>query len=148
MLHHAELMSGSNFIELYDRMNLNVSPMHLNPDGAALYYGMYDRLSQHPTTPVVIFKYGAAGELGNISFVGPGGSLQTQAMAAFLVEVGGYGNAICPFPPHPLLFLLHTSAHAVFRQSIDRATGNSSLLMAMNIVGVGERARKRISSGL
>src|SRR6266403_343113 len=38
--------------------------------------------------------------------------------------------------PHPPTLLLHpTSAHAVFLQTIDHVTGNSSLLMAMNIAG-------------
>jgi len=109
----------SNFIELYDRMNLRVSCLSRDPNGAALYE-VYNMLSRYHNIPVAVFEYGAAGALGNISLTGPGGSLRTQTMAAFLVEVGG----------------------------IDHTTGNSSLLMGMNIAGVGERARMRISSGL
>ena len=137
----------SNFIELYDRMNLRVSCLSHDPNGAALYE-VYNMLSRYHNIPVAVFEYGAAGALGNISLNGPGGSLRTQTMAAFLVEVGGYANAISPFPPHPPPLLVHTSAHAVFLQSTDHATGNSSLLMGMNIAGVGELARMRISSGL
>jgi hypothetical protein len=136
----------SNFVDLYDRMNLRVYSSR-DPNGAALYK-VYNMLSRHHDIPVAVFEYGAAGALGNISLLGPGGSLRTQTMATFLVEVGGYANAISPFPPHPPLLLLNTSAHVVFLQSIDHATGNLSLLMGMNIAGVGERARMRISSGL
>ena len=137
----------SNFVELYDRMNLRVSCLSRDPNGAALFE-VYNMLSRYHNIPVAVFEYGAAGALGDISLISPGGSLRTQTMAAFLVEVGGYANAISPFPSHPPAFLLHTSAHAVFLQSIDHATGNSSLLMGMNIAGVGERARMKISSGL
>ncbi|KAN0109767.1 hypothetical protein V8E52_009014 [Russula decolorans] len=78
----------SNFIELYDRMNLRVSCLSRDPNGAALYE-VYNMLSRYHNIPVAVFEYGAAGALGNISLTGPGGSLRTQTMAAFLVEVGG-----------------------------------------------------------
>lgn len=147
MLHDSTgSLLGSNFVDLYDRMNLRVFGSR-NPNGAALYE-VYNMLSRHRDIPVAVLTYGAAGALGDISLIGPGGSLRTQTMAAFLVEVRGYANAISPFPPHPPPLLLHTSAHAVFLQSIDHATGNSWLLMDMNIAGVGERAQMRISSGL
>jgi hypothetical protein len=90
----------SNFIELYDRMNLRVSCLSRDPNGAALYE-VYNMLSRYHNIPVAVFEYGAAGALGNISLTGPGGSLRTQTMAAFLVEVGGYANAISPFPSSP-----------------------------------------------
>jgi hypothetical protein len=136
----------SNFVDLYDRMNLLVSCRRRDPNGAALYE-VHNMLLSHDI-PVAVFEYGEAGALGNISLIGPGGSLRTQTMAAFLIEVGGYANTISLFPSLPPPLLLHTSAYAVFLQSIDRATGNSSLMMGMNIAGVGERARRRISNGL
>ena len=151
MLHdNTGSLLASNFVDLYDRMILRVACRRRDPDGAAVYE-VYNMLSIHHDIPVAFFEYGAAGALGDISLIGPGGSLRTQTMATFLVEVGGYANAISPFrafPHHPPPLLLHTSAHAVFLQTIDHATGNSSLLMAMNIAGVGERAQRRISSGL
>ena len=91
----------SNFVELYDRMNLRVSCLSRAPNGAALYE-VYNMLSRYFNIPVAVFEYGPAGALGDISFAGPGGSLQTQTMAAFLVEVGGYANTTSPLPPHPL----------------------------------------------
>jgi len=149
MLHdNTGSLLASNFVELYERMSLRVACRRRDSDGAALYE-VYNMLSIRRDIPVATFEYAAAGALGNISFIGTEeGSSRTQAIAAFLVEAGGYANAISPFPPHPLPPLLHTSAHTVFLQHIDHATGNSLLLMAMNIAGVGERARKRISSGL
>ena len=149
MLHDSTgSLLASNFFDLYDRIKLRVALRRRDPDGAALYE-VYNMLLRYHDIPVAVFEYGAAGALGNISLIGPEGSLQTQTMAAFLVEVGGYANAIT-LPPSPPL-LLHASAHAVFLQNIDHASENSSLLMGMNIHGVGERARKRtnrISSGL
>lgn len=148
MLHdNTGSLLAANFVDLYDRMNMRVACRRRDPDGAALYE-VHNMLSIHRDIPVAVFEYGAAGALGNISLIGPGGSLRTQTMATFLVEVGGYVSVIRAFPPHPPPLLLHTNAHVVFLQSIDHATGNSSLLMAMNTAGVGERARTRISSGL
>lgn len=148
MLHdNTGSLLASNFVDLYDRMILRVACKRRDPDGAAVYE-VYNMLSIHRDIPVAFLEYGAAGALGDISLIGPGGSLRTQKMATFLVEVGGYANAITPFPSHPPPLLLHTSTHAVFLRTIDHATGSLSLLMAMNIAGVGERARTRISSGL
>jgi len=107
---------GSDFVDLYDRMNLRVFCRRRDPDGAALYE-MYNMLSRHHDIPVAFFEYGAAGALGDISLIGPGGSLRTQTMTAFLVEVGGYVNyfdAKNPFPPHHLRSfnaLIHISAN-------------------------------------
>jgi hypothetical protein len=101
MLHdNTDSLLEPDFIDLYGRMNLHVSCMRRDPNGAALYE-VYNMLLSHDI-PVAVFEYGTAGALGNISLIGPGGSLRTQTMAAFLVEVGGYANAISPFPPHPL----------------------------------------------
>jgi len=109
MLHDTSTGSllESSFVELYDRMNLRVSCTPLDPNGAALYE-VYNMLSRCHDIPVAVFEYGAAGALGNISLIGPGGSLRTQAMATFLIEVGGYANPISPFPPHPPPLLLHS----------------------------------------
>jgi hypothetical protein len=99
MLHESDSIGSlleSNFVELYDRMNLRVCCTPLDPNGAALYE-VYNMLSRYHDVPVAVFEYGAAGALGNISIFGPGGSSRTQTMAAFLVEVGGYANAISPF---------------------------------------------------
>jgi len=79
---------GSDFVDLYDRMNLRVFCRRRDPDGTALYE-VYNMLSRHQDIPVASFEYGVAGVLGNISLIGPGGSIRTQTMAAFLVEVGG-----------------------------------------------------------
>jgi hypothetical protein len=144
MLHdNTGSLLGSDFVDIYERMNLRVFCRLHNSNGAALYE-VYNMLSRHHDIPVAVFEYGAAGALGNISITDTEGPLQT--MASFLVEVGGYASAISS--PPPSFPSPHTTAHAVFLQSIDHATGNSSHLMDMNIAGVGERARKWISSGL
>jgi hypothetical protein len=134
MLHeHTSVLLGSEFVDLYERMYLRVFCRRRDPDGVALYE-VHDRHLKDSDIPAAIFEYGAAGALGSISFIGPdSGSLRTHTMAAFLVEVRGYANTISPFPPHP-----HTSAHAVFLQNIDRATGNLPLPTGMNTAGVGE----------
>jgi hypothetical protein len=99
MLHDTTFSpSESSFVDLYDRMNLHVYCRRRDPDGAVLYE-VNNMLSKYFDIPVAVFEYGAGGALGNISLMGPGGSLQTQTVAAFLVEVGGY--AIGSFPPHP-----------------------------------------------
>jgi hypothetical protein len=101
MLHDSTgSLLGSDFVDLYDRMNLRVSCRRRDPDGAALYE-VYNMLSMHRDIPIAVFEYGTAGALGNISLIGPGGSLRRQTMTAFLVEVGGYANAISSFSPHP-----------------------------------------------
>lgn len=94
---------GCDFVDLYDRMSLRVSCRRRNPDGAAMYE-VYNMLSRYDGIPVAVFEYGSAGALGNISLIGPGGSLQRHAMATFLVEAGGYANSINPF----LVFLLRS----------------------------------------
>ena len=101
MLHdNTGSLLGAHFVDLYDRMNLHVSCRRRDPDGAALYE-VHDMHLMDRDTPVAVLEYGAAGALGNISFIGPD-SLRTQTMAAFLVEVGGYANAINLFPLIPL----------------------------------------------
>ncbi|KAH9993526.1 hypothetical protein BJV77DRAFT_961784 [Russula vinacea] len=81
-------LSGSEFVDLYDRIYLRVCCTHRDPNGAS-HYGMYNMLARHHEIPVVTFEYGAGGALGNITFISSEGSMRTQAMAAFLVEVGG-----------------------------------------------------------
>jgi hypothetical protein len=148
MLHDSTgSLLASNFVDVYDRMILRVACRRRDPDGAAVYE-VYNMLSIHRDIPLAFLEYGAAGALGDISLIGPGSSLRTQTMATFLVEVGGYANVINAFPSHPPPLVSHTSAHAVLLKTTDHAIENSSLLMAMNIAGVGERARTRISSGL
>ena len=101
MLHdNTGSLLGSDFVDLYDRMNLRVSCRRRDPDGAALYE-VYNMLSRLHGIPVAVFEFGGAGALGNIELIGPGGPVRTQTMATFLVEVGGYANAISPFPPSP-----------------------------------------------
>ncbi|KAF8490379.1 hypothetical protein F5888DRAFT_1741913 [Russula emetica] len=86
MLHdNTGSLLGSDFVDLYDRMNLRVSCRRRDPDGSALYE-VYNMLSIHRDIPIAVFEYGAAGALGTISLIGPGGSLRRQTMAAFLVE--------------------------------------------------------------
>jgi hypothetical protein len=81
-------LSGSEFVDLYDRMRLCVHCMRRDPDGAS-QYGIYNFFSTQNDVPVATLEYGAAGALGNITTIGPGGSSRTQTMAAFLVEAGG-----------------------------------------------------------
>jgi len=81
-------LSGSQFIDLYDRMHLYMRCTRRDHDGAS-QYGIYNMFSQESDVPVVTLEYGAAGALGNITTIGPRGSSRTQTMAAFLVEVGG-----------------------------------------------------------
>ncbi|KAI0279949.1 hypothetical protein BGY98DRAFT_915279 [Russula aff. rugulosa BPL654] len=89
MLHdNTGSLLASNFVDLYDRMILRVACRRRDPDGAAVYE-VYNMLSIHHDIPVAFLEYGAAGALGDISLIGPGGSLRTQTMATFLVEVGG-----------------------------------------------------------
>lgn len=144
-------LSGSEFVDLYDRIYLRVCCTHRDPNGAS-HYGMYNMLARHHEIPVVTFEYGAGGALGNITFISSEGSMRTQAMAAFLVEVGGYVNANNPLPPPPPPSPFRSFFIKVLMQCfcafIDRATGNSPLLTGVNIAGVGVRAHKRISSGL
>jgi hypothetical protein len=101
MLHdNTGSLLASNFVDLYDRMILRVTCRRRDPDGAAVYE-VYNMLSIHRDIPVAFLEYGAAGALGDISLIGPGGSPRTHPMATFLVEVGGYANAIRPFPSSP-----------------------------------------------
>ncbi|KAI9508596.1 hypothetical protein F5148DRAFT_979547 [Russula earlei] len=79
-------LSGSDFVDLYDRMFLRVRCTR-GPDGASRYR-VYDMFAWHDI-PVATLEYGAAGTLGNITIIGPGALSRTQPMAAFLVEVGG-----------------------------------------------------------
>jgi len=81
-------LSGSEFVDLYDRMHLRVRCTRRDPDGAS-QYGVYNMFSTQCDIAVATLEYGAAGALGNITIVGPGGMPRTHAMAAFLVEVGG-----------------------------------------------------------
>jgi hypothetical protein len=101
MLHdNSGPLSGANFVDLYGRMSLYVSCRRRDPDGAMLYE-VHDMQFIDHDVPVAILEYGAGGALGNISFIGPDSLLRTHTMAAFLVEVGGYANAINAIPPHP-----------------------------------------------
>ena len=141
-------LSGSEFVDLYDRIYLRVCCTHRDPNGAS-HYGMYNMLARHHEIPVVTFEYGAGGALGNITFISSEGSMRTQAMAAFLVEVGGYVNANNHLPLlSPLRSFCIKALMQCFCEPIDRATGNSPLLTGVNIAGVGVRAHNRISSGL
>jgi len=80
-------LSGSSFNDVHDRISLHVRCTHRDPDGTSRY-GVYDvRVSFD--IPVATFDYGAGGTLGNITTFGSGNSLRTQAIDAFLVEVGG-----------------------------------------------------------
>jgi len=87
-------LSGSNFVDLYNRMALQLRCTRRDPDGAS-QYKVYDiSLIGMPLVtvmdpPEVTLEYGAAGALGNITIIKPGGSSRTQTMASFLVEVGG-----------------------------------------------------------
>jgi len=81
-------LSGSEFVDLYDRMYLRVRCTRRDADGASSY-GVYNIFSTLPDIPVVTLEYGAAGALGNVTTIGHGGSPRTQTMAAFLVEIGG-----------------------------------------------------------
>jgi len=85
-------LSGSEFVDLYDRMYLRVCCTRRDADGAS-QYGVFNMFST-PDIPVVTLEYGAAGALGNVTTIGPGGSSLTQTMAAFLVEIGGCANAL------------------------------------------------------
>jgi len=79
-------LSGSEFIDLYDRMHLYIRCTRRDHDGAS-QYGIYNTAGNG--SPAVTLEYGTAGALGNITTIGPQGSSRTQTMAAFLVEVGG-----------------------------------------------------------
>jgi len=81
-------LSSSTFTDLYGRMSLLLRCTRRDPDGAS-QYAIYNLDSTQRDMPVATLEYGAAGALGNITTIGPGGSPQTQPMAAFLVEVGG-----------------------------------------------------------
>lgn len=97
-------LSGSEFVDLYDRMSLRLRCTRRDPDGAS-QYGVYNDFSPRYDIPVVTLEYGAAGALGTITTIGPGGSSRTQTMTAFLVEIGGYATA-----PHCSLRSLYTHA--------------------------------------
>ena len=100
-------LSGSEFVELHDRIYLRVRCTRRDPDGAS-QYGVYNMRSRHDEIPVATFGYGAGGTLGNVTMIGAGGSLRTQAIAAFLVEVGGYVNTI------PLALFPHKCSYNVY----------------------------------
>lgn len=105
-------LSGSEFVDSpLGRLAFRVRCTRRDPDGTQ--YGVYNMLAGHYDAPVATFDYGAGGALGNISTIGPGGSLRTQAIATFLVQVGGYVNANSS-STRPLSLFLHTSTHAVF----------------------------------
>jgi hypothetical protein len=99
-------LSGSGLVDFYDRMHLRVRCTRRDPDGAS-QYGVYNMFSTQCDIAVATLEYGAAGALGNITIVGPGGMPRTQAMAAFLVEVGGYVRRT-PSPRFSALFCIHT----------------------------------------
>jgi hypothetical protein len=86
-------LSSSTFIDLYGRMSLILRCTRRDPDGAS-QYAIYNSDSTQRDMPVATLEYGAAGALGDITTIGPGGSPQTQPMAAFLVEVGGYATVL------------------------------------------------------
>ncbi|KAH9973945.1 hypothetical protein BJV74DRAFT_782611 [Russula compacta] len=65
-------LSGSEFVDLYDRMHLRLRCTRRDPDGAS-QYGVYNMFSWHDI-PVATLEYGAAGALGSITTIGPGGS--------------------------------------------------------------------------
>jgi hypothetical protein len=108
-------LSGSSFVDLYERMCLLLRCTRRDPDGAS-QYRVYDVTFEQPILapeatqflPEATLEYGAAGALGNITIIEPGGSSRTQTMSSFLVEVGGYA-----IPAASWLFLW-TSAHARF----------------------------------
>jgi hypothetical protein len=86
-------LSSSTFTDLYGRMSLLLRCTRRDPDGAS-QYAIYNLDSTQRDMPVATLEYGAAGALGDITTIGPGGSPQTQPMAAFLVEVGGYATVL------------------------------------------------------
>ena len=100
-------LSSSNFTDLYGRMSLCLRCTRRDPDGAS-QYTIYNLDSMQRDIPVATLEYGAAGALGDITTIGPGGSPQTQPMAAFLVEVGGYATALLPSYSHSLNTCAHT----------------------------------------
>ena len=106
-------LSGSEFVDSQlGRLSFRVRCTRRDPDGTT-QYGVYNLLAGHYDAPVATFDYGAGGALGNITTIGSGGSLRTQAIAAFLVEAGGYVDANASSPRPPSLFF-HTSTHAMF----------------------------------
>lgn len=98
-------LAGSEFVDLYDRMHLEVRCTRRGADGARSY-GVFNMFSTLPDTPVVTLEYGAAGALGNVTTIGPGGSPRTQTMAAFLVEIGGCANALLCSSHSPCSYVL------------------------------------------
>jgi len=128
-------LSNSNFIDFYGRMSLFLCCTSRDTDGAS-QHAIYNLNLMRHDMPVVTLEYGAAGALGDIITIGPGGSPQTQPMTAFLVEVGGYATAL----PSSYSLALNTCAHtrSCFCEKVmARATGNSSLLTGKNTTGFG-----------
>jgi hypothetical protein len=99
-------LSNSNFVDLYGRMSLLLRCTSRDTDGAS-QYSIYNLNLMRHDMPVATLEYGAAGALGDITTIGPGGSPQTQPMAAFLVEVGGYATSL----PSSYSLALNTCAH-------------------------------------
>lgn len=100
-------LSDSSFVDYYGRMSLLLRCTSRDTDGASQYVIYNSNVMRHDM-PVATLEYGAAGALGDITTIGPGGSPQTQPMTSFLVEVGGYATAL----PSSYALALSTCAHA------------------------------------
>ncbi|KAH9957307.1 hypothetical protein BC827DRAFT_1138204 [Russula dissimulans] len=82
-------LSGSSFVDLYERMCLLLRCTRRDPDGAS-QYRVYDVTFEQPILapeatqflPEATLEYGAAGALGNITIIEPGGSSRTQTMSS------------------------------------------------------------------
>jgi hypothetical protein len=80
-------LSGSEFVDLHDRMYLSFRCRRRDRNGAS-QYEIYNMRSQY-NFPVATLEYGAAGALGSVTLIGSGGMPRTHTMGTFLAEVGG-----------------------------------------------------------
>lgn len=81
-------LSGSEFVDLHDRMYLSLRCRRRDPNGAS-QYEIYNMRSKQYNFPVATLEYGVGGALGSVTLIGAGGMSRTHTMGTFLAEVGG-----------------------------------------------------------
>ncbi|KAI0249634.1 hypothetical protein BJV78DRAFT_657752 [Lactifluus subvellereus] len=81
-------LSGSEFVDLHDRMYLSLRCRRRDANGAS-QYEIYNMRSKQYNFPVATLEYGVGGALGSVTLIGPGGMPRTHTMGTFLAEVGG-----------------------------------------------------------
>jgi hypothetical protein len=81
-------LSGSDFVDLHDRMYLSLRSRRRDRSGAS-QCDIFNMRSKQFNYPAATLEYGMGGVLGSITLIGPGGMPRTHTMDTFLAQVGG-----------------------------------------------------------